>query len=459
MLKIRFKSLTMQIWSYFFAMILFIVLIFFLINFLMVKRNYEERIFRTLHVYQDIIMDIIVNNLNNKYQNDYIGARLEDRLSNDKKPREIGYFLVKNNRLYMIGPRVNRFYVRKHFDLMTWMKSYIPKIKNGNGRFLNTYQKLTVFFLIKKLTTANDSFYIITYSHKPENRETEELIWITLAITLLSLLVAKLISNNLSKPLKSLERYTEQIARKEWSAPLELDREDEIGRLANSMNQMQKSLKNADEEERAFLQSISHDLKTPVMVIKSYAEAILDGVYLDNLEETAKIISNESSKLESKIKQLLYFNSLNYVLENEKTTSEVRIDLLCQDLYERFKLIRSNIRWELTLEEISLRCSHDKMMVALENIVDNQLRYAETKITLDLKQAQKHLLLEIYNDGPNINEADVDKIFDKFYKDKKGHFGLGLAISQKIISFYHGAIQAVNHGKGVSFQIKIPINS
>jgi two-component system sensor histidine kinase CssS len=453
--KLRFKSLTMQIWFYFFAMISFIVLVFFTVNFFMIQRSYEERIFRTLHIYQEIIM----NNIANNYQNGYIGKKLERQLSNDRETREIGYFLVKNNRLFTIDPRVRPCYIKKHLYLMNWMKSYIPKVKNGTGRFVGKYQKLAVFFLIEKLPTANDTFYIITYSHRPQNHEINEFIWITLGVTLLSLLVAKLISNNLSKPLKNLAQYTERIARKEWSPPLKLDREDEIGRLVHSMNQMQKALKNADEEERAFLQSISHDLKTPVMVIKSYAEAILDGVYLDNIEETAKIISNESSKLESKIKQLLYFNSLNYILENEKTISEVRIDLLCKDLYERFKLVRNNIQWELALEEVSLRCSHEKLMVALENIIDNQLRYAETKITVELKRVQSHLLIEIYNDGPNINEADIKKIFDKFYKDKKGHFGLGLAISQKIISFYHGTIQAVNHAKGVSFQIRIPINS
>jgi two-component system sensor histidine kinase CssS len=451
MKKLRFKSLTMQIWFYFFTMILFMVLIFSLINFLMLKRYNEEKIFRDLHIYQDIIR----NNLNNNYQNNYADERLKDRFTTDQESGEIGYFLVNHNRLFTIGPRARPFYIKKHLHLMNWMKAYIPKVKNGNGRFAEQYQKLAVFFLIKPIYTANGPLYLITYSYRLPKHETNELIWITLAITFLSLLVAKVISNNLSKPLKNLEQYTERIARKEWSAPLELDREDEIGRLVRSMNQMQKSLQNADAEEQAFLQSISHDLKTPVMVIKSYAEAILDGVYIDNLEATAKIISNESSKLENKIKQLLFFNSLNYLMENEKIAHEVRIDLLCQDLYERFKLIRNNIQWELALEKVSLRCNPDKLMVALENIVDNQLRYAETKITLDLKQVQKQLLLEIYNDGPNINEADLPQIFNKFYKDKKGHFGLGLAISQKIISFYQGTIQVVNHFKGVSFRIKI----
>jgi two-component system sensor histidine kinase CssS len=452
-MKLRFKSLTMRIWVYFVVMISFIVLIFFIINFFMIRRNFEERIFKTLHIYQNVIM----NNLNRSPQRGLFAGSLTDSLDQDEETRGIDFFMVKNNRVITFGRRFKKaFFFEKHLSLMNWMKTYIPKLEKGTGRFVAKYQKITVFFLIKKYTTTDGIFYLITYSRRLEKHGTNELIWLTATITLLSFFVAKLIANNLSQPLLSLERHTERIARKEWPEPLELDRNDEIGRLARSMNQMQTALQNADEEERAFLQSISHDLKTPVMVIKSYAEAILDGVYLDSLEKTVKIISNEASKLETKIKQLLYFNSLNYIMENDKTVPEVRIDLLCKDLYGRFKLVR-DIEWELALEEVSLRCSPDRMMVALENIVDNQLRYAATKIRIDLKQVQDHLMLEIYNDGPNIAAADVRRIFDKFYRDKKGHFGLGLAISQKIISFYHGVIQAVNQPQGVSFQIKIPL--
>jgi two-component system sensor histidine kinase CssS len=285
------------------------------------------------------------------------------------------------------------------------------------------------------------------------------MIYPSLLIILLSLIVAKLLSGNLSKPLKELELYTKHIAKKEWMEPLTTDRQDEIGRLIQSVNQMQKSLKIADEEERAFLQSISHDLKTPVMVIKSYAEAILDGVYLNNLEETAKIISQESSKLERKIRQLIYFNSLNYIMDNQKNVTEIRLNLLFKELYERFKLIRNDLQWKFDLNEISFTCNPEQISVAFENIIDNQIRYAETTIMVSLHQDNQQITIEIYNDGPQIIEADLSKIFNRFYKEKKGNFGLGLAISQKIIEFFHGTIQAVNRPKGVSFIIRLPINS
>jgi two-component system sensor histidine kinase CssS len=66
-------------------------------------------------------------------------------------------------------------------------------------------------------------------------------------------------------------------------------------------------------------------------------------------------------------------------------------------------------------------------------------------------------VLKIYNDGPNIDADHINNIFDNFYKDKTGNFGLGLAISKKIIDFYKGEIKAENNSIGVTFTIKYPL--
>jgi two-component system sensor histidine kinase CssS len=419
-------------------------------------------------------------------RNRYDSIKIGEELENYKNLNDMCYFLVekKGNKLKIINnsPKVHTNYlkedeIKEHFEislnhnsikqyqkgpmndlkLINWMASYVNEVKGNSEKFDKSYNGQKMLFLIQNLNPNGKSLYLVTYSYKllKGKQDFSEITFISIMIILLGLFVSKLISNNLSKPLKSLELYTEKIAKKEWSTPLNVEREDEIGRLISSMNKMQQSLKNADEEQQAFLQSISHDLKTPVMVIKSYAESILDDIYIENLEETAKIISGEASKLEHKIKQLIYFNSLNYIMENEKINSDVRIDLLFKDLYERLKLIRSDVSWELNLEQMILKCNKDKITVAFENILDNQLRYAKSKISIKLYKIQNQITIEIFNDGPNIKEENLNKIFDKFYKEKKGNFGLGLAISQKIIEFYNGNIHAVNNSKGVYFIIKI----
>ena len=113
----------------------------------------------------------------------------------------------------------------------------------------------------------------------------------------------------------------------------------------------------------------------------------------------------------------------------------------------------------MDINEIFVQAKEDKIQVAIENILENGLRYVEQKICVSLKAEGLFAVLEIYNDGPNIDNAHIGHIFDNFYKDKTGNFGLGLAISKKIIDFYNGEVIAINRDKGVSFIIRLNIKN
>jgi two-component system sensor histidine kinase CssS len=277
-------------------------------------------------------------------------------------------------------------------------------------------------------------------------------------VILLSLPLSKVIANNIAKPLKLLEGYTKRIANKEWDQELELKSEDEIGRLAIAMKEMKEALKLADEEEKKFLQSISHDLKTPVMVIMSYAQAIIDGMYDDSAEEPAAIIKNEAVRLEKKIKQVLYLNTLDYVLDNDKEKEDVYLDRLLPYLISNFQAVNADISWGLNIEskQAVMLGNPDRIRVSIENILENQLRYAKNRIQVSLKNAGSSWMIEIRNDGPLISEKDLNQIFKSLYKGDKGNFGLGLSISNKIVNYYRGSIKVENNNGQVCFTICYP---
>ncbi len=213
----------------------------------------------------------------------------------------------------------------------------------------------------------------------------------------------------------------------------------------------------AEKNEKMFLQSISHDLKTPVMVIMSHAQAIIDGIYIDSVEKTAQIIKTESESLDKKIKQMLYLNTLDYVLENNIENENIKLQEVINNMVDRFEMINSNINWELNINSGDVFGNKEKIKVSIENVLDNALRYAKEKIRVTLKAKDGVAVIEIYNDGNNIENKNIARIFDNLYKDKTGNFGLGLAISKKLIDYYHGEIKAINREKGVSFIIKYPI--
>lgn len=450
MKKLKFKSLTLRIWTIFTLVILAIICCISLLYVFAYKNIDESAKIKDLKVAHNVTLTSTDSSQPMRF----------DLLQNLKG---INYFVAS------VGSD-DKLYFNDKFDmqpppgmikedgLRKWMAGYIKNTKMSEEQFKGTFHNTKYIFIISSSKVQGGDGYLVSYVPLREDNSIFYTVLITGAVfIIIGLAISKAVASYIAKPLRELEAYTVRIAKKNWTAPIQSDSEDEIGRLIVSMNDMQKELKHADEEEKMFLQSISHDLKTPVMVIMSHAEAIIDGVYIESVEKTAEIIKEEAVVLERKIKQLLYLNTLDYSLENNLEKEEVDLRKVVMHIVNRFEIINSKIEWDLELEDITIISNEEKLKVAIENILENGLRYAESKIVVTLKQEGEFAILDLYNDGPNIKPQHIDHIFKNFYKDKTGNFGLGLAITKKIIDFFKGDIVAVNREKGVSFQIKYPI--
>ena len=461
MIKFKFKSLTMRIWTTFTIIILIIVFsisFFYLVAFRTINENARIEDLKVSH-------DILVKAKNFTEPNRF------DELRNLKGSDYFIFNVSKNNKAEIININKGRMlppgapknpnlpFTLNDTNIKLWMSSFITPGTLIEKEFKESYNNMKFIFIISSVQYGSTGkSYLVTYMPEIEDNN---LLYIMLIIGLvfiaIGFLTSKLVANYISKPLKELENYTVRIAHKDWKDPINVKSEDEIGRLGISMNMMQKELKRADEEEKMFLQSISHDLKTPVMVIMSHAEAIIDGVYVESVEKNAEIIRDEALNLEKKVMQMLYLNTLDYVLENNFEDIEINLHRLLFHIINRFKVINNNIKWDLNVEEAFITGNADKIQVSIENILDNSLRYAMKNICVTLKKEGTFAVIEIYNDGPHIPSEHLSNIFDNFYKDKTGKFGLGLAISKKIIKFYNGEIAAINRDLGVSFLIKYRI--
>jgi len=344
-------------------------------------------------------------------------------------------------------------------NVKIWMSTFITPGTLYEKQYKGTYNNMKFIFIISSVNYGSSGkSYLITYIPEMVNNSLFYMVlWVGIIFIAIGFLTSKLVANYISKPLKELENCTIRIAHKDWTKPINVKNEDEIGRLANSMNLMQKELRRTDEEEKMFLQSISHDLKTPVMVIMSHAEAIIDGVYVESVEKNAEIIRDEALSLEKKVKQMLYLNTLDYVLENNFENIEINLHRLLIHIINRFEVINNNIEWDLDINEAIINGNVDKIQISIENILDNSLRYAKGKICVSLKKEGAFAVIGIYNDGPNIPSEHLSHIFDNFYKDKTGKFGLGLAICKKIVNYYNGEIEVTNKDIGVSFSIRYPL--
>ncbi|MEI3508188.1 MAG: HAMP domain-containing sensor histidine kinase [Bacilli bacterium] len=198
-------------------------------------------------------------------------------------------------------------------------------------------------------------------------------------------------------------------------------------------------------------QNISHDFKTPLTVVKSYIEAIEDGV--QDEKSGLKIIKQEIKKLEIKVHSLLYLNKLTYMknTDNYKRDTINIVDILSESV-EKFKVARPDIKWQINItdKKTIFNGSQDMWEAIVDNILSNFMRYAKAEVKITVKGRQ----IIFYNDGPNIDETILNDIFTPYKKGIKGQFGLGLSIVKKTVSLLGYEISVKNEKTGISFIIK-----
>lgn len=298
--------------------------------------------------------------------------------------------------------------------------------------------------------------YLVSVFYLASRRVLLPILGLTAVVILLGIAHSALVTRYVIKPVHQLAIYADDIAAKRWRQPMDsASSAEEIGELIEAMNDMQIQLQRNEAEQQTFLQSISHDLKTPVAVIMAHAQAIQDGVYVGSPENNAAVILEEARRLEDKIRKVLYYNTLDYSLSSGGGETTAVAELL-EDLAARFGTMESKISWQLALQAGEAAADEENLRVALENILDNALRYAHSIICLANTIQEGWVTITIANDGEPIAPRQLERIFDQLSKGSNGNFGLGLFISRKIIKHYGGQITAENTADGVTFIVTLP---
>ena len=214
---------------------------------------------------------------------------------------------------------------------------------------------------------------------------------------------------------------------------------------------MKITLQKGEEYKNQMYQNISHDFKTPLTVIKSYVEAIEDGI--EDKEKGLEIIKQEINKLEIKVHSLLYLNKLTYYKDmNDYKKGNINIVEILQESVKKFKITRPDIKWQIDIldKKTTFKGNHDLWEAIVDNILSNFIRYAEKEIKITVKN--HHIIF--YNDGPSIDSTIINNVFTPYTKGIKGKTGLGLSIVQRTLSFLGLNVIVKNEKKGVSFIIK-----
>ncbi len=278
--------------------------------------------------------------------------------------------------------------------------------------------------------------------------------------SIIALIIGLLFAEKLVKPLKQLTLKLERFSANRTLDTKAIRTGDEIEELDNCFIEMAGRIKQYDEKQIRFLQNTSHELKTPLMSIQGYAEAIKDGVVEGKeAEESLDIIIEQSQRLKKTVEDIIYLTKLESA-DEKLNYEECCICDIFDSAVRSVKPLAEEKGIQLVYDsqlEYSGYFDGEKLTRALINIIGNGIRYAKSIIEIKAFNCDEHIKLLISDDGAGFKEAEAGKLFDRFYKGDKGNIGLGLSITKAIIEGHGGRIKAYNSDSvGAVFEIILP---
>lgn len=284
-----------------------------------------------------------------------------------------------------------------------------------------------------------------------------------------------LFSRMITKPVVEMSRVTARMAELDFSERVDVETDDELGKLGAGINEISEKLSRSIERMRRdiarrkrLVRDLSHELKTPIAVIKGYAEGLQNGV-AENPEQAARycaVIASECDRMDAQIQQLLELSKL----ESEQVQPNSRlfpVSGLFDSLAERFLHEAAQKQIDLLFqapEGLAIRADEALLGRALENFLTNAIRYtpAQGEIRVSAEQTGHATKLCVFNSGSSIPPEQLERIWDVFYtgegangRDSGGH-GVGLAIVKSIAELHGGSVAVQNRDDGVEFCLQLP---
>ncbi|ADU31305.1 sensor histidine kinase [Evansella cellulosilytica] len=288
------------------------------------------------------------------------------------------------------------------------------------------------------------------------------------------LVFTKYLTKRISKPLNQISETTKKIAEGNFDIELAISGEDEVSRLANSIQSMTKQLKQYRDSRRHFISHISHDLRTPITYIKGYSAVMKDTVKddKDDWKQNLNVIYKEATRMENLVSDLFLLTKLEegkIKLEKEK----VPVASWLKSIYESRALMfnQKNIKHRLNIQdackELIVFMDAYRLEQAIINIVENAIRHTpkEGEIELSLYKKSEQIIFSVRDTGSGINNKDLPHIWERFYKADtsrnrviNGGTGLGLAIVKEIVEAHGGKVKVASKvGEGTTFSIYLPL--
>lgn len=340
-------------------------------------------------------------------------------------------------------------------------KYYINNHENKNKGILYGINKEGKNIFIYNATNNDSRFYLFF---------NKQLGYFILIIFVISLLSSVYIAKYVTKPIKLITKKAKKIGEGNYDTKFPKNGILEIDELSETLEAVQKDLSKMDETKRDLMANVSHDLKTPLTMIKAYAEMIKDISYKkkDKMDEHLDIIMEETDRLTILVNDILELSKAQHnVLEFNFTEFDLVNEI--KNIIKRFTVMKEMENYEFKIEvpkKAIVKADKDKINQVIYNLVGNAVNYTgeDKLVKIKVSKVSKAYLVEVIDTGKGIKEDELPFIWDKYYKNEKNHqrnivsTGLGLSIVKEILvkhNFKYGI--KTKKGEGSTFYFKINI--
>jgi len=296
-----------------------------------------------------------------------------------------------------------------------------------------------------------------------------QLIWVTLLSIIIAFVLALFMSKSFSKPVSQLNEKAHKLGEKDNDAEFSEGFCTELDELNKTLDTTSEKLKKNREFQNELLANVSHDLRTPLTMIKGYAEMIRDISREDEKQcaEDVAVIVEETDRLTALVNEILEYSELQ-MSDSEAVMNDVDLSETVASVADSFDKLYSKDGYVFErniTDDIHIKGNISRLKRAIYNLLDNAVRHAgEDKwIGITLRTDNDKAIIEISDHGSGIAPEELEHIWDRYYTKRqrsgKGVSGLGLAIVKQIVSQHNGVCKAESEvGAGSVFSIELSIN-
>lgn len=457
------SNLRTKIWMYLIIFSASILLFLWLFQIIFLKTYYKE--FR-------------LNKLENsvkKVLNSFHDSNYEDLLDDISLEDEICIEVVNNNMTKYLSVIYNKgcmgaetsienSYYKKDFINSNLSKKVYTLI---NPRFKNK----TIIYGIK-LDDSNYAF--VSASLEPIDTTItvlkNQFIYVTMLVIILSLIVSYFVSRKISSGVIKINREAKKLSKGNFDVKFDTDQPIlELSELAETLEYTKDELSKTENLRRELLANVSHDLKTPLTMIKAYAEMVRDVTYKDDTKRTKdlNIIIEETDRLNVLVNDILELSKIQSGTQ-KLTIEQFDLEKFVKNIIKRYDIMSENKKYKFKVsinKNIIVSADRKRIEQVMYNLINNAINYTgdDKKIIINALVLENTVRIEVKDTGKGIDKEELENIWDKYYKIDKTHSreqvgsGVGLSIVKNIL-INHNCNYGVESikGNGTTFYFELP---